>query len=988
MKMKLRVLSVLLALLMLLPTGVLSVTAADADYATRDFESLTAGAAPALKDGFAALPATSLVRTETENNFLRIPFVGSYAKDATTKVETMSGNCDTALQINHAALNTGDGFTLEVDYRPHYNGEANAMVEAQFVSYTFTMANGTVKEDGGKSLSLFHINLKDGKLTGCGTVVRGAEGMKLDQWNNLKLTYHPESGRYEIYINGVLYASQKTPKMYDGKLSYMNCKDVRIGANQLIVAKCVKNADAYTATDAGDATNYIDVDNVRLYKSREAKVTLDGEETFVNLDVGIDLNDSAKKLLYAEVTHPGKSTFYTTDTTFPIENGTVINTRYVGLDAVKGKQTVRTAGGIGLRFLSALNIKDYDSIKKDEKIAKVQLGTVILPQDLIVGETLTAEQLKTVTHLDIPVTEGAWYTDRYKVTYCHTFAASIVNIKEENSNRTFVGVGYVKVTMKDGTVLTVFSENKKEKAASLIMSFAADSEIRNNTALNAGVRMELEKYAGVAALELKGLNVLAIGDSLFQGAQNNDGYNQWINMLGRRYEWNLTNLGIGGATISYNPNGTHPNVSMYNLLFNTPEKFKFGSTADDRYYNCGNPSGNAEDVDMILLQAGSNDYGPKVGAPLGTVGSTDPKEFLGAWKLVVDKLLVEYPNATVVMMTAWENNNQNREDGANAIEYTSSVVGLYEELYKENARVCLIDSGDPEVSGVNMRDSAFKQQYAFDAFHLNDAGMSLMAEAMLPYLREVILERQKMQIGGMKYLDVLAIGDSLFGGHDLADGAQWLEILAQRCSWNLTNLGANGWTLAKNDEVYPEGTKVRSSMYDKLMNDANYKFGTTSNFYKYGNFEGKTAADVDLIFLEGGWNDFNYNIPLGTTSDTVGSTYMGAVNAMVKKLLEQYPNATVVLITSWHTGGTRADGAQRMDFVANGMKNVYSANYADNDRVRLIDAGDPEVSGIHMTDSVWSAKYAIDAAHLNADGMVVMADSMQTLIWKQALSKE
>ena len=321
-------------------------------------------------------------------------------------------------------------------------------------------------------------------------------------------------------------------------------------------------------------------------------------------------------------------------------------------------------------------------------------------------------------------------------------------------------------------------------------------------------------------------------------------------------------------------------------------------------------------------------------------------------------------------------------------EYTSSVVGLYEALYKEHKRVRLIDSGDPDVSGVNMRDSAFRQKYAFDAFHLNNAGMSLMGDAMLPYLREVVVDRQQMQLASMNDLNVLAIGDSLFGGHSLADGEQWLEILAQRCSWNLTNLGANGWTLAKNDAVYPEGTSIRPSMYDKLMNDPNYKFGTSSNFYKYGEVSGKTAADVDLIFLEGGWNDFNYRIPLGTASDTVGSTYMGAVNAMVKKLLEQYPNATVVLITSWHTGGTRADGAERMDFVANGMKGVYAANYANNDRVALIDAGNPDVTGIRMTESDWSEIYAMDSAHLNAEGMVVMADSMQKLIWRHLIDKE
>lgn len=988
MNKRMRFLSGLLALVLLLPAGIFSSSAASSDYANQNFEEMTPGQAVARADGFATVPASSKVLSEAENQFVRVPFVGSYtaAKDSVSGKEECTGNCDQALQINHAALNNGKGFTVEIDYRPHYNGVGNAAIDVQFVKYTFTAANGVVKADEGTLMTLFRINLNNGSLSACGTVVSDAEGMKPDQWNTLKLTFHPEKGTYEIYINDSLYSRQTDPRMQIGNMAFMNCKDIKFGANQLVIAKCAKIADGYTATDTGAQTNYVDIDNVRIYESREAKVILDGAETFVNLDIGIDLKKSGKKLLYAEVTHPGKPTVYTTDVNFDIEDGTVINTRYVGLDTVKDTHVVRTTGHVGLRFLTAINKVDYTAIKDDAKIKSVKLGTVILPADLISAETLTAEYLKGVQHLDIPVTDGAWY--RYSVRYCHTFAGSIVEIKDTNSNRAFVGVGYIKVTMQDGTVLTVFAENKKENAATEIMSFAADREMRSNKNLSAGVRLILEKYANVAALDLKGLNVLAIGDSLFYGAYETVGEKQWINLLGHRYGWNLTNLGIGGATISYNPSGTHSNVSMYDRLFHT-DTYGFGSKADSKYYNCGNPSGNKEDVDLILLQGGSNDYGPKVSAPVGTVGSENPKEFLGAWKLMVEKLLVDYPNAVVVMMTAWENNNQAREDGANAIEFTSSVVGLYEEMFAENPRVALIDSGDPEVSGVDMRSKTFKSQYAYDAFHLNDAGMVLMADAMLPQLQKVVREYRQMQAEAIGGMDVLAIGDSLFGGHSLANGEQWLEILAERCAWNLTNLGVNGWTVAKNDAAYSDPSKIRGSMYDKLMKDSNFKFGTTaSSYYKYGDFTGKTAADVDVVFLEGGWNDFGWNMPLGTATDEVGSTYMGAINLMVAELLVRYPNAKVVLITSWHTEGTRADGAKRMDFVANGMKEVYAANYADNDRVRLIDAGDPKLSGIHMTDSTWSAQYAMDAAHLNAEGMKVMADSMQTLIYRYVVDEK
>ena len=263
--------------------------------------------------------------------------------------------------------------------------------------------------------------------------------------------------------------------------------------------------------------------------------------------------------------------------------------------------------------------------------------------------------------------------------------------------------------------------------------------------------------------------------------------------------------------------------------------------------------------------------------------------------------------------------------------------------------------------------------------------LETFAAGQLPALSEVAQQRRDMN-----GLNVLAIGDSLFGGHTLADGEQWLELLADECKWNLTNLGANGWVVADNPEAFGSNP-FRPSMYEALMNNADFCFGSTALtdiVCTVGNTANKTNEDVDLIFLEGGWNDYNNFIPLGTPTDTDGSTYMGAINGMVAKLLETYPNATVVLTTSWHNEGTRtSDGAKWMDFLADGMKSVYNQNYADNDRVCVLDAGDPNVSGVRPSDPSWAATYAMDAAHLNAAGMRVMADNMLPLVWEIAMEK-
>ncbi len=966
-RMGLRICAVLCALLFVLPSSFLFVFAEESGE-------------------YASTPQYTTEKEEGERAFLRIPYVGTYKAATKDSKESFTGNCNEGLKYRHSAYEKNEVLIIEADYRPHSNRESTANADVFFSSYTFRAANGDKMSGGDEELFLFRIALNSGAIDPGmgGKTVAGVPGLELDRWNRVQIVYFTANANYEIYVNGVLYAYQHVPKLsaeVDGTArSYYDVKDVKLAKDSLVVARCSKTS-SYTETDLGVETNYIDVDNVAIRTTKQISVTVDGEERSVATDVGLSLNRGDKKLLYAQVKNPGEPIRYTSDVCIKdLSDGAEIETNYVGLESVDGVDSIRTEEPYGLRFLTAISKADYENLTKNDKVKRIHIGTVILPMDYLKESVVTDDVLSKVKHVEVSAEAEEWYS--YEVKYSHVFAGAIINIKEQNYTTPFIGLGYVRVVMRDGSIVTAYSENYKSNIKSKTLALAAYEELMKNKDLDEETKQEFKKYSQNAGANLEGLNVLSLGDSLFQGARNNNGEFQWINVLARRHNWNSTNLGIGGASISYQPEKNLPNASMYDLLFHHFDKYNFGSdnTVDERYYTVGNPSGRCEDVDIIILQAGSNDYGVTCQTPLGTIGSTDPSTFLGAWKVVVEKLLDVYPNATVVMMTAWENGNQRREDGADAIEFTSSVVDLYEELYKSNPRVSLIDAGDPEVSGVYMRDSDWRAKYSHDSFHLNDEGMALMASAMVPELERVVREREEMKKAAMKELDVLAIGDSLFGGHTLAAGEQWLELLAKEYDWNLTNLGANGWTVAYNPGAYKDSSQVRPSMYDKLMTDAGYKFGnTSSSFYSYGSPSGN-AADVDVIFLEGGWNDFGWGIPLGKASDTDGSTYMGAINSMVKKLLEVYPNAHVILITSWHTSGTRDDGAKKMDFVANGMKEVLAANYANHDRVSLIDAGDPNVAGIRMGDSAWFSEHAMDGAHLNAKGMKVMAENMPELI--------
>ena len=287
---------------------------------------------------------------------------------------------------------------------------------------------------------------------------------------------------------------------------------------------------------------------------------------------------------------------------------------------------------------------------------------------------------------------------------------------------------------------------------------------------------------------------------------------------------------------------------------------------------------------------------------------------------------------------------------------------------------------DITAKGVKLTEYRTKVGMVFQGFNLF-GNMTALANCVQPPLSESAQMKQDLS-----KLNVLAIGDSHFNGSD----TQWMTLLSNQLGWNLTNLGKSGWTVACNPEAYPEGERVRNSMYDYLYNSSSYVYGSTnSNYYTCGDTSGKTAADVDLILFEGGWNDFMWGIPLGTVDSKDGSTLQGARNLIIEKLLADYPNAKIVILTEWHRDGTRKnDSETRLNFVSDSLKALYAENYAENDRVVLIDAGDPAVSGVDMTDASWYPTYAPDQTHLNEEGMKIFAENILPYLWEAYTGKE
>lgn len=202
---------------------------------------------------------------------------------------------------------------------------------------------------------------------------------------------------------------------------------------------------------------------------------------------------------------------------------------------------------------------------------------------------------------------------------------------------------------------------------------------------------------------LNGLTINALGDSYFDGHGLDQKTEVWLGLLASEYKLRMNNYGLGGSTVS--------NVSSQRPMCN-------------RYTSM--PDNNA---DIILLEGGRNDFNKKV--PIGETDSRDTKTFSGALNVIIDGLKEKYPNAMIVCISNWNfpgtsDIGLRYTDYAGAMENVAEAQGVY-----------FIKACDPDVSGIDMKNEAFRARYCIessDISHLNAAGMKIALKHFAPIL--------------------------------------------------------------------------------------------------------------------------------------------------------------------------------------------------------------------------------------------------------------
>ena len=726
----------------------------------KDFEDLTVGTAPTLPTSKDALPNMGTIVEESGNKAWKIPFKGG----ATTADQV---NINYNAYIDNPAISYTTSPNVIIEAKHYIPSNGIGMVHARLkTSYcTFINKDGTeIANQKIDWLNLWQFNYNSAgaqaTLTAGGNNTGGSYNLPRDEWFMVSANIDMVNGTYTLYVNGAKAIESTLVPQYNnsGWIVGKGLKNLSIPANQVIVF----TPHSSCKTTANDT--YVLMDDIKIYDAGAIKITVDGKETEAYENVLHDLTKTGKRFVYADVEYADGKTERVTDPLVMAKTGMKVTTYQIGLTTQKDAQ-LRLVSPSGIRFLTAINSDDLAALRASEVVKEIKIGTLITLQSYLEEAEGKFDPAVLENYLDVEATLDAWYPDA-PVADCNVFAGSVSDILEENYNAFFVGLGYAKITLQDGTVVMAYAAN--EATASASYTRLAKNLLTTGVALGKAEKAFVEsvaaKYALTAreeqVLGLQGLNVLALGDSLFGGDYLQD-HETWLALLAAECHWNMTNLGRDGWTVCYNPEAYDPGANVRNSIYKhlaEDANYKYGSTS---YYNTGYAtSKKAEDVDLIILEGGVNDYGWKL--PLGTVNDKDGSTVLGAWMEIVDMLLVKYPNAKIMFLTSWYVEGTNAK-GASRMDYVrNGLFDLVEKVYADEERVGILDGGNPKVTGVNMADAAFRAEYGKtgspnDTNHLGAKGMKLMAEGMLP----LIWDAMKEHVEEKGYTRVVCVGDSI-----------------------------------------------------------------------------------------------------------------------------------------------------------------------------------------------------------------------------------
>ena len=141
----------------------------------------------------------------------------------------------------------------------------------------------------------------------------------------------------------------------------------------------------------------------------------------------------------------------------------------------------------------------------------------------------------------------------------------------------------------------------------------------------------------------------------------------------------------------------------------------------------------------------------------------------------------------------------------------------------------------------------------------------------------------------------------------------------------------------------------------------------------------KMIPDADVIVVFGGTNDFGHgDAPLGKVTDRTDYTFCGAFSGLLEKLINRYPDAQIVVLTSLHRDGENFIGPNELNIRREHTLKDYVDSVIEvcgEYSVPVLDLY--RTSGIQPAIPVMKERYMPDGLHPNDLGHERIAKRLQ-----------
>ena len=224
-------------------------------------------------------------------------------------------------------------------------------------------------------------------------------------------------------------------------------------------------------------------------------------------------------------------------------------------------------------------------------------------------------------------------------------------------------------------------------------------------------------------MELKGLRVAFLGDSITEGAGVSDIANcRYDNRLAKMCGFAKTyNYGVGGSRLAYQSKPSE-------------------NPAHDLYF-CGRMHKMTRDADLVIVYGGVNDY-IHGDAPIGKDGDDSPTTFCGAVRYLMTHLPERYPNGKIVFLTpahCCRPIGSDKYPSPRPMKLPDAQpLSFYVETIERTAK----ELGFPvfnmfENLGLDPNDEYIREKYTVDGLHFNDDGHAIIAEKVKAFLESI-----------------------------------------------------------------------------------------------------------------------------------------------------------------------------------------------------------------------------------------------------------